>query len=367
MLLQTADELLGDAEDIAIKLHVVGENAIEIRNDTMKALNNLCPANPNITDMAGVDVMAIAHQAKTDLTMLANFIRDGLEALNKNLALLREYTNSASDATHTIEFWDWQMKLLCSGLFILPLFLVAGVVLALLELDVKPYQHLLTYFFMPLFAVAIISSFIVCCAMLPISAATADACSGGGDIHGGPDDTVLSVYRNLMGDDTGTIFNFVAYYTQQCNIEYYPFDFLSIYLTDLDKAIASTDTAVSAIGGNQDLLEAQCGRSFDNVLNLVRKMNSNLLLLQRQANLSLDLVKCENINSLYVNTIHEAGCTYSVNAMAWIFASTLIISVSGLIMIMLRSAYYSVECLNPRDPWHTKLSKSMSCTHSSVY
>ena len=34
------------------------------RNDTMKALNNLCPANPNITDMAGVDVMAIAHQAK---------------------------------------------------------------------------------------------------------------------------------------------------------------------------------------------------------------------------------------------------------------------------------------------------------------
>ena len=357
-MLQTTDELLGDAEDIATKLRVVGENALEIRNDTMKALNNLCPANPNIADMAGIDIMGIAQEARSDLTMLANFIRDGLETLHTNLDLLREYTNSASDATHTIDFWDWQMKLLCSGLFIIPLFLVAGVCLGHLELDVKPYQHLLTYFFMPLFTITIIASFIVCCAMLPVSAATADACSGGGEFPSGPDDTVLTVYRNLMGDDTGTIFKFVGYYTQQCNSDYYPFDFLTIYQTDLDKAIASTDTAVSVISGNQDLLVEECGQSFDNVLNLVEKMNTNLRLLQRQAELSLDLIKCENINSLYVNTIHEAGCTYSVNAMAWIFASTLIISVCGLIMITLRSAYYSVEYLEPRYMWQKKLSQS---------
>jgi hypothetical protein len=358
-LSQTTGELLGDAEDIAQDLGVVGDKAIEIRNDTMNALNNLCPANPNITDLAGVDIMDIAHQAKSDLTMLANFIRDGLETLNKNLSLLRIYTNSVSDATHTIEFWDWQMKLLCSGLFILPLFLVAGVCLVLLELDVKPYQHLLTYFFMPLFTITIIASFIVCCAMLPVSAVTADACSGGGVELGGPDDTVLTVYRHLMGNNGGNLSNFVGYYTQQCDVQYYPFDFLSIYLTDLDKAIESTDIAIDAIGGNQDLLVSQCGRKFDNVLNIVKEMNSNLRLLKRQADLSRELVKCETINSLYVNTIHEAGCTYSVNAMAWIFASTLIISVCGLIMIMLRSAYYSVEHLEPRDPWKKKLSQSM--------
>ena len=351
--------MLGDAEDIAQDLGVVGDKAIEIRNDTMNALNNLCPNNPNITDMAGVDIMGIAHQAKSDLTMLANFIRDGVETLNKNLSLLRIYTNRVNDATHTIEFWDWQMKLLCSGMFILPLFLVAGVCLVLLELDVKPYQHLLTYFFMPLFTITIIASFIVCCAMLPISAVTADACSGGGVEHGGPDDTVLTVYRNLVGDDGGNLSNFVGYYTQQCDDQYYPFDFLSIYLTDLDKAIESTDIAIEAIGGNQDLLESQCGRSFGNVLNIVNEMNSNLRLLKRQADLSRELVKCETINSLYVNTIHEAGCTYSVDAMAWIFASTLIISVCGLVMIMLRSAYYSVEHLDPRAPWQKKLSQSM--------
>lgn len=107
--------MLGDAEDIAQDLGVVGDKAIEIRNDTMNALNNLCPNNPNITDMAGVDIMGIAHQARSDLTMLANFIRDGVETLNKNLSLLRIYTNRVNDATHTIEFWDWQMKLLCSG------------------------------------------------------------------------------------------------------------------------------------------------------------------------------------------------------------------------------------------------------------
>eukprot|EP01083_Nonionella_stella_P091549 256025_1 len=80
-------------------------------------------------------------------------------------------------------------------------------------------------------------------------------------------------------------------------------------------------------------------------------MNDNLRLLQKQADLSLDLVKCKNINSLYVNTVHEAGCTYSVDAMAWIFASSLVVSVCGMIMIMLRSAYYPEEYLDLDKSW----------------
>ena len=98
-------------------------------------------------------------------------------------------------------------------------------------------------------------------------------------------------------------------------------------------------------------------------MDIVKDMAANLKLLQRQVDASLDLVKCENINKLYVNTLHEAGCTYSVDALAWIFASALVISVCGLIMIMLRSSYYPVEYLDLDESWDdlgTKPTKSAS-------
>jgi len=298
--------------------------------------------------------MGIADKAKDDLTMLANFIGEGLEQLNTNLVLVREFTDSADDATKALGFWDWEMKLLAAGLFILPSFLAVGVGLVMLDVDVEPYQKSLTYFFMPLFTLTIVTTSVVCCAMLPISATSADACSGAGNVQGGVDDTVLTIYRNLLGDDTGTIVNqFVGFYTQRCDKSYYPFGFLDEYLNDLDEAVKSTSTAFTVVEENLGLLEQQCGREFDDVVTIVDDMNVNLKLLRKQADLSLDLIKCKNVNSLYVNTVHDAGCTYSIDAMAWIFASSLVISICGMIMIMLRAAYYPEEYLELGEDWST--------------
>ena len=365
MYAQMAEKMLVDAEEIAQELEGVGNDAIDIRDAAVAELENICPNNPDVADMAGIDITGIAAQARSDLTMLANFIKDGLAVFNENLITFRGYIKSASTTTETIEFWDWHTKLLFSGLFILPSFLALGVGLVMVNLDIKLYQKSLTYVFIPLFTVAIIVSYVLCCAMLPFSAATADACSGGGTFRTGPDDSVLTVYRNFMGDDTSVFLKFVGYYTQQCNSDYYPFAFLNIYFADLDKAIASTDTAASAISSNKDMLVAQCGKSFDDVLSLVTKMSETLGVLKEQVDKSLDLVKCENINNLYVKTIHETGCTYSVDAMAWIFASTLIISVCGLTMIMLRSACYPAEYLDLSEEWRTKPTQTKSTSQDS--
>ncbi|KAL7530529.1 hypothetical protein ACHAXR_003541 [Thalassiosira sp. AJA248-18] len=351
--LRVTEEIINNAELIARNLEKVGDKSIEIRDAAVAELDDICPANPNIADSVGMDIMGIASQARSDLTMLANFIKDGVETMYESLALVRGFTDGADDTVEQIEFWDWEMKLLSAGLFILPAFIAVGVGLAMLDIDAKPYQRALTYVFMPLFAVTIIVCYIVCCALLPISAASADACSGGGNVRGGPDDTVLTVFRNLRGDDTGLIYQFVGFYTQQCRPEYHPFDFLSSYLNDLETAVDSTNTAVSAVQDNQALLEDQCGREFDGVLEIVKDMNDNLQLLQKQVDLTMDLVKCKNINQLYVNTVHEAGCTYSVDALAWTFASALVISICGLIMIMLRSSYYPVEYLELSEKWNT--------------
>jgi hypothetical protein len=339
--------MLGEVDQITANLKSVGDNSILIRDAAVDALDNICPLNPNIAATVGIDITGIAEEAKNALTDLDDFIEKGLEALNEGVEVTRSMTDSFSSTIESIDLWEWQMKLLISGLFTLPSLLAAGVVVVMLGLDVKPFQKSLTYFFMPLFMLTIIACYVICCLVLPLSAASADACSGGGNVHGGPDDTTLTIYRNLMGNDTDIEFQLLGYYTQQCNPKYDPFGFLSTYLNDLDTAMDSTNTAIITVEGNRDSLIAQCDSDFSDFSRLMKDMSNQLKLLKQQADLSLDLVKCENINKLYVNTFHKAGCTYSVDAMAWIFTSSLVISVCGLIMVMLRSSYYPAEQMGP--------------------
>ena len=343
--LQEVKNMLGNAWQLSNDLDLVGQEAIDIRDDAVNALTNICPANSNIAASAGMDIIGIASQAQADLTMLADFIQVGLETMNEVLTQAGDVTERANTTIQRIDLWGWQTKLLVAGLFTLPSFLVVGVGLVMLDLDVKQYQQMLARFFMPLFMLTIAACYIICCLVLPLAVASADACSGGGNIRGGPDDTVLTIYRNIRGDDNGLIFQFVAFYTQQCNPNYYPFGFLSKYLSDLDTALDSSSTAAATLKANQLMLETQCGRSFNDVITIVTDMTNNLMLLRKQANDALDLVNCEDINRLYVNTFYMTGCTYSVSAMAWIFASSFVISICGMVMIMLRTAYYPAICI----------------------
>jgi len=358
--LRQLGDLVGQAELIARKLEQVGNDAITIRDSAVEELEDFCPQNPDLDVYTGVNAMEIADRAKSDLTMLASFIQDGLFILSNGLNIVESWSDDASNVISEWDFWGWQFKLLSAGLFILPAFLMMGVALIMLGLDIKCYQHTLTYVLMPLFCLVVVACYVVCALIVPVSAAMADACIGGGEVHGGPDDTVLTVYRNLRGNDSSFLFLIGAYYTQRCNPIYYPFGEVSNYLSLLDEAINSTNTVVDTIQGNLDLLLDQCGRSYDSVVLLIQDMNNNLRTLQNSADQTLNLVQCRNINSLYVNTVHEATCTYSVEALAWIFASSLVISICGLIIIMLRAAYYPEQHLELSNSWITSPKSALS-------
>ncbi len=101
------------------------------------------------------------------------------------------------------------------------------------------------------------------------------------------------------------------------------------------------------------------------MLQLISDTNQNLRVLEDQASLAMDLFQCKNINDLYVNTVHEAGCTYSVNAIAWMLACSIIISVCGLIMIMLRSSYIPEQFLIMSSEWKTNPAITRSASEES--
>ena len=239
--LQTAEELMKYTLDIASELAAVGRKSVEIRDAAVEEMKmDFCPANPNVEEAIGIDVTSIAEKAKSDLTMLATFISDGLQTVKDALTVTGATLSNIDDVISYVNFWGWQTKLLAAGLFILPSSLIIGVGLAMLDLDIKPYQRALTYCIMPLFVLTVTATFIFCSLTIPIAAATADACSGGGKVAGGPDDTLLTIYRNLEGEDTGLLFLFVMHYTQRCLPIYYPFEILDNYFRDIDTAIVST-------------------------------------------------------------------------------------------------------------------------------
>lgn len=210
-----------------------------------------------------------------------------------------------------------------------------------------------------------------------------DVCVGSGSIAGGPDDTILTAYQNILGMDSKMAFLLVgkyillfyemlvahsflirfpalhhhhlkAYYTQGCAADYYPFDSLGTYFDQLDAAQTSLDKLINVLNGNLDFIQKQCGSDgFTPFLVVARSMRENLQLLKSTVDEALNLVNCEDINRMYVNAVHDAGCTESPAAMYWIFVSLMVISVCGMTMISLRSAYlpsnYSGKIPEPSD------------------
>lgn len=135
-----------------------------------------------------------------------------------------------------------------------------------------------------------------------------------------------------------------AYYTQQCLPEYYPYDFLGSYYGKLVTAQASIEQLTTTLGGSLALIQQQCGSDEgDLFMSLAESMKSSLDLLKETIDSTLSLVNCEDINNMYVSAVHSATCTHSPTALGWIYGTLLTISISGMVMITLRSSYLTPE------------------------
>ena len=77
------------------------------------------------------------EKAKSDLTMLATFISQGIDTLKESVTMVGSFLDDVDNGIESIDFWGWQMKILAACLFILPSFLIIGVGFVMLDLDVK--------------------------------------------------------------------------------------------------------------------------------------------------------------------------------------------------------------------------------------
>mmetsp|Transcript_21496 Transcript_21496/g.45206 ORF Transcript_21496/g.45206 Transcript_21496/m.45206 type:complete len:621 (+) Transcript_21496:300-2162(+) len=331
---------IAEADEITDSIQEVGMRSVKIRDKVVDVFHTVMCDDPEVEEQLGINLVDVAIETRMALNALANFVYDYLLALRQGLAKAMSLTVGAETAFSEIQLVGWPVLVLAVALFILPAIFVIGTGFAMLDIKIKWFQLALSYFFLPVFVVVISLCIIGCCILLPVGVVNADVCTGGGNLLNGPDDTILTVYQNLLGMDSTLVFLLVAYYTQRCEADFYPYNFLNKYFDQLHEAQSALQKLIRVLQGNLDYIEERCGSDgFAPFLILAKSMKQNLDLLKFTVDEALMLVNCEDVNRMYVNAIHDAGCTKSPAAISWIFGSLMAISVFGLIMITLRASF----------------------------
>lgn len=72
---------------------------------------------------------------------------------------------------------------------------------------------------------------------------------------------------------------------------------------------------------------------------LVYGLEELVRLLIESADRFLEITACDRIVPLYVEAVYQGMCTYSPQAVFFVFLSTLVMGFSGMVMLSLRAAY----------------------------
>uniref|UniRef100_A0A7R9W4W9 Uncharacterized protein n=1 Tax=Pseudictyota dubia TaxID=2749911 RepID=A0A7R9W4W9_9STRA len=336
--------LAGSSHGIADDLHEVGTNSVPIRNFLVERLGNFCPNDPNLQDHTGVDFDAIAAEAVQNLELLQNFVDNEVVSFRDYVGQVEDASKGVDAAISSYDVSEWKVMLYVLPMIILPSFLMIGLFMAWFEVSFKEYQCMLRYLIIPLFGIIVVFSWVFCSLFGLLSVTNADFCSGG-TANPSPEGTFMEILSEQGITPDSIVYRSVEYYVDGCRTGF-PFAFISSYENDLGEAIDSTTTFSNSLDavGMEDL-NRLCGTDFSDVAEQLVEIRRNLETLIGSASRGLQLLSCESLNSLYVNTFHEGTCTYSVSGFAWVFASLLIVSICGMIMITLRSAVYDVVWL----------------------
>lgn len=335
--------LVKEANGIAATLVDIGESSVAIRDEVVSHLGNFCPGNPNLEQETGVDFDKIANEAIDKLDLLEDFIEGNVKDLQRDLTKVEDATETIDDVVEAVDVWDWQTLLFVVPLVSLSTLLIFGTFAVMMGASVKWYQCVTTNFFLPLFCVAITFCWVWCSFFGIIGVVNADVCSGG--TTESPDGTIFSVLEKQNYNTDTLVYKAVRYYIQSCRTEF-PFEFISDYEVDIDNARTSVDQVLTNMESvTVARLDSLCGAQSDFAAFqiLMETMETNLQRLAGSAELSLRLLSCERISPIYTNALYEATCTYNMTGVTWVFSSLLVISISGLLMIMFRSSYLDVE------------------------
>jgi hypothetical protein len=109
--------------------------------------------------------------------------------------------------------------------------------------------------------------------------------------------------------------------------------------------IAAKDTldvlTTTVLQTSPEQLLQECGVDYSSTLVLLKQLQTYTMILMDPAKQSMEMMSCQNIVPLYTSTrCHLQLVHYT--AATWVFASSFIISLFGMLMLMFQGAYYPI-------------------------
>lgn len=253
-----------------------------------------------------------------------------------------QITSKVEDSTADLDVTDWEALLVLIPLTMIPCLLVALTILA--HFDVLFPLWVVHFVLTPLLIVEVILCIVLASFALAGASANADFClPPPSDVYAlkSPDTTIFRLLDD-QGYGTEEFAREVAdYYLNQCAPHVAdPYDFLREHLPSLDEAEASIKGLIKSFSEDGTLLAMSlyCNRDFVGLEALLASMETVIDVLLEAITRTIDLTSCARIVPIYHRAFYDGACNYSLSALMWIFSSSIILSITGLVMILLRSA-----------------------------
>lgn len=334
---------------IAIVRTEIQQSAVDIRLSLSQELDGdaFCPSDPTLENNAALTELRNEADAALELLAEVDQIDEQVSAVAEGVAEAKEAAENVKQETSNIDITAWQALFVLIPLTFVPCILVAASILAHFGADV-PLERVLHWLILPLFIILVILCSISACFFLPLAIANADFCLPpelSSDFYnsGLPDTTVFRMMDRegyVTGDDI--VRKVANYYIGQCpaNVPD-PFEEWSGLLPTLLEGQTSLEELSTTLNNEGSIAELTlyCGRQYDNLQGLLVDMEGLLEKVIDSMQRALNAVSCDIWVPIYHRAVYDGACDTSLNALVWMWSSSLILASTGWLMLFLRSSY----------------------------
>jgi len=234
------------------------------------------------------------------------------------------------------------------ALFLLSLLLMTGVVIVLIKKSVlshTKYLFFLDCIVMPLFALFIVSTYILSSLALMSGIVNADACYE--VVYSGGSQALLNIALEHAEVGTNSFAHFVALKVAgDCNG---PILNLEDKKQQVKIALQEIYDAIQTIHDkNENVLNQACPPTdFNEIRRMVYKLSKNFEVMLQSMQQAENLISCDALTPIYRKVARESICKYNIEFLVWVFSCLLFVSFCGMIMVTFRSSwkYDVVDCI----------------------
>jgi len=317
---------LEDCDRVAITMIENGFPARTLRDSIQIDLPNFCP-NSNNTILGDEFKLRMKDQYLDALEALEDFY------LDKWLLDAKESIDRLWNTTVTVNETIEDLNLSMIGLYWIPLIIFTsilslGTIMALIDTGEEEckfksperFQWLMKKIILPLFIFWAIGSWLMAVFTAVSATMNADICAGGTS-PGSPDNTMMDYLARRGYSTEGVFYKSLQYYVRGCTTEFFFTDILD-YKFELVRAIGESKYILNFVRTYGTIeMEEDCQNGFSAVMKDIDDLETLMQFLLIDTDRSIDVIRCERLNSIYAELFYKGTCDYTAHSLAWIFYS----------------------------------------------